>query len=110
MNITGKWMIKKALFPTEEAMNFFTREEAEAAGISDTDELEVFCTAIEIKENGELDTYMQMPKRRFKVDSTTWCEKDGEYFYQLDGEDTPLRLREDGLLEFCMGMMLMERQ
>ena len=110
MDLIGKWTIKKALYPTEEEMCFLTREEMVANGVEDPDELEIFYTAIEIKEDGTLNTYMQLPKRRVKVDSTTWFERDGVYFYLLDGEEDQLALTEDGLLRFSMGMMLMERQ
>ena len=110
MDILGKWIVKKVLFPTEEDLRFLTREEVVAIGMEDPEQLEIFCTCIEVKKDGTVPIYMQRPKRRVKFDEVNWYEREGVYYYMLDGEEYPFEMTEDGFLKFCMGTMLMERQ
>jgi hypothetical protein len=125
MEFIGKWRVKKSIYPTEDGMKHLTKEELIAAGVDDEDALQMFDAIIEIKENGAIDTLIQVPEEMLeeakaqgadvdengcvKVESTTWSEKDGRYYYFVGGEDAPLELNEDGLLPFAMGMMLLER-
>ena len=92
MDILGKWIVKKVLFPTEEDLRFFTREEVVAIGMEDPEQLEIFSTCIELKKDGTLPLYLQRPKRRVKVDEIEWYERDGVYYYTLDGEEYPCEM------------------
>ncbi len=124
MGLIGKWTVKKSIHPTEDGMKHLTKEELIAAGVEEED-LQMFGSIIEFKTDGTVDTLVQLPEEMWaeakadgaeldengciKVDSSTWSEKDGKYYYSVGGEDAPLELTEDGLLTFAMGMMLLEK-
>lgn len=124
MEFIGKWTVKKSIYPTEDGMKHLTKEEMLAAGV-DEEDLQMFGSIIEFKADGAVDTLVQVPEAMWaeakadgaeldengciKVDSSTWSEKDGKYYYSVGGEDAPLELTEDGLLTFAMGMMLLEK-
>lgn len=125
MDIIGKWIVKKAMYPGEEGMLHLTKEEMIAHGV-DEDDLEMFGSVIEFKADGTVETKVQIPADQIEaakaegapvdadgcivVDSTTWKEEGGAYLYDLGGDFAPLDETEDGLLSFGMGMMLLEKQ
>ena len=125
MEFLGKWRVKKTMFPTDEGVAFMTKDEILATGQVDPDDLEMFNGIMEVREDGTFVTLIQVPADQIEaakaegapvdengficVDQTTWKEENGAYFYEMSGETVPFTLTEDGLLEYAMGMMLLER-
>ena len=125
MKYLGKWRVKKTMFPTEEGVKHLTKDEILATGQVDPDDLEMFDGIMEVREDGTFVTLIQVPADQIEaakadgapvdengficVDQTTWKEENGAYFFEMNGETVPFKLTEDGLLEYAMGMMLLER-
>lgn len=124
MEYLGKWAVKKSMYPTEEGIKHLTKEELIAAG-ADSDDLSMFDSVIVIKDDGTMDTLVQVPADQIEeakaqgapvdengcilVETSTWKEENGAYFYEISGETVPFELTEDGLLKYAMGMMLLEK-
>ena len=132
MSIIGTWKAKKMLIPDENGMNFLTKEELIEKGIYDEDDMGMmFRFHIDIKDDGTISSYIKLPDAsqlppevlesakaegadlsgevNIPMESYSWVEEDGSYFYEVDGQKTPLEINEDGLLAFNMGMTLFEK-
>jgi hypothetical protein len=124
MEFVGKWIVKKTMYPTEEGVKHLTKEELVALG-ADMDDLRMFDSVIVVKDDGTIETLVQVPADQIEeakaqgapvdengcilVETSTWKEENGAYLYEISGETVPFKLTEDGLLEYAMGMMLLEK-
>ncbi len=125
MELIGKWRVKKTLFPTEEGVAHLTKDEILAMGVEDPEILEIFNATMLIEADGTFVTLVPVPEEHLeeakaegaeidengciRADETTWKEVNGEYFFEQDGQSVPFNFTSDGLLEYAMGMMLLEK-
>lgn len=132
MSIVGNWKAKKMLIPDENGINFLTKEELINKGIYDEDDMGMmFNLHIDINEDGTISSFVMIPDAsqlppevlesakaegadlsgeiRIPMESYVWVEENGSYFYEVDGQKTPLEINEEGLLVFNMGMTLFEK-
>lgn len=124
MEFIGKWIVKKTMHFGEDGVKHLTKEELIAVEGDDAD-LEMFNSIVNIKEDGVIETLVQVPADQVEeakaqgapvdengcicVDKMAWKEENGEILYEENGEFVPFVLTEDGLLRFAAGMMLLER-
>ena len=131
MSIIGTWKAKKMLIPDENGFNFLSKEELIEKGIYSEDMEMMFNFHIDVKDDKTIDSYVLLPDAsklppeilesaraegaeigenvRILMESYTWTEEDGNCFYEVDGQKTPLEINEEGLLAFNMGMTLFEK-
>lgn len=123
MKFLGKWIVKKTMFPTEDGIKHLTKDELIALGIEE--DLEMFDSIILVKEDGIVETLVQIPANQVEaakaegapvdengcicVGSAAWKEEGGEVLYEENGEFVPFELTDDGYLKFASGMMLLEK-
>ena len=123
MEFLGKWIVKKTMFPTEEGVKHLTKDELIALGIEE--DLEMFDSVILVKEDGIVETLVQIPADQIEaaraegapvdesgcicVGSAAWKEENGQIFYEENGEFVPAQFTDDGYLIFASGMMLLEK-
>lgn len=103
MNITGKWKVKKiGVLQPDFSLKMYTPQELET--LEDGDEyLKMAKVIIEFLPDGTMNTLLPVPEELVNqcledgmkivdgvaiIDSTTWKEKNGEYFYdtKIEGE------------------------
>ena len=124
MEFLGKWIVKKSMYPTEDGIKHLTKDELLALGCDDED-LQMFSSVIVIKDDGTMDTLVQIPADQIEsaraegapvdengcipVESTVWKEENGEFVYCENGEFVPFTVTEEGYLRYAGGMMLLEK-
>ena len=126
MSIIGQWKTKKILFPLEEEIKHYSKEELIEKGVYDESEMGMmFNLILDIKSDGTIESFIKLPAEAVEqaraegapvnengcisMESYTWIEEDGNCFYEVDGQKTHLEINEDGLLAFNMGMTLFEK-
>lgn len=134
MDIRGIWKVKEVHVPTPEGERVFTPENPpEEERFEGSAELMRFQT--EFAEDGVLNTLMFVPENMREeaakhgavvredgyapIESTTWKEEDGKFYYdtKIEGEVlgekvdsfAEIPVTEDGCLLYGLGMIILER-
>ncbi len=124
MSIIGKWKPVKIKDFSSEG-EYVTPDVLKEKGLFDSDMEQMMSSVIEIKDDGIIEQYIVVPtdmidearaegapvdeQGRIKAAEATWKEVNGKYICNLDGQEFPMELTEEGYLPFMLGMILIEK-
>lgn len=128
MSIAGKWKVKKIMSFAEEEPKLITMAEFEAIPEKDEEMAQMASSVLDITEDGKLAMMIPIPAEAIEeakaegaevtddgfviADRFEWLKKDNEYFCLNESMGTdpmPLKLDEEGGLEFMGGLLIYEK-
>ncbi len=128
MSIIGKWKVKKIMSFDEEGPKLITMEEFEAIPEKDEEMAQMASSVLDITEDGKLTMMLPIPKEAIEEARAEGAEVTDDGFviadrfeWKQDGEalschnesmgtdPMPLKLDEEGCLEFMAGLLIYEK-
>lgn len=134
MNVIGKWKVKELSFPTPKGIITYTPDNLPEGDNADEITM-MLMSRYEFTEDGFMNTLMRVPEDKIElaksqgaeidedgyaaIESTTWKEKDGKFYYdtKVEGEVlgetvdpfAEIPVDENGCLTIAYGTIILER-
>lgn len=128
MSIVGNWKVKKIMSFDENGPKLITIDEFNAIPEKDNDMAYMASSILKITDDGVIHMLVQVPAEAIEAaknegteitddgfavaDKFEWMQRDGEFFCLNESMGTdpmPLKLDEEGCLEFMGGLLLFEK-
>ena len=128
MSIIGNWKVKKIMSFDENGPKLITMAEFEALPEKDEEMAQMASSHLRIADDGVLQMLLPIPAEAIEAakeegatvtddgfvlaDTFEWLERDGDYFCLNESMGTdpmPLKIDEEGGIEFMGGMLIFEK-